>query len=52
VNRAKDDLDVRKVNAVCDLLEERLAPLLVSEGELDTEAVLDVLTLDTLEQFM
>lgn len=49
VNRTKKDLDVRKVKAVCKLVEERVMPLLAQERELGRDAVLDELTPEVLK---
>ncbi|KAK8043103.1 hypothetical protein PG994_013586 [Apiospora phragmitis] len=52
VDRAKRDLDVRKVRAACRLLEERVMPLLASRVEVDHQKVLDALTEEVLEEYM
>lgn len=52
VDQAENDLDIRKVEAVCRLIEARVLPLLLSEHEFAREAVLETLTLEILEQYL
>ena len=52
VKRAKGDLDVRKVQAVCELLKEKAMPLMMEEDRLGRKAVLDSLTSEAVEQWM
>ncbi|KAK8128933.1 hypothetical protein PG984_010041 [Apiospora sp. TS-2023a] len=52
VNRDKTDLDVRKVRAVCRLLEERVEPLLGSRVGADVNKVFHSLKKEVLEQYM
>ena len=51
VDRTKKDLDVRKVKAICGLIEERAVPLLTLEHQLGRMAVLNALTQETLEGY-
>jgi hypothetical protein len=52
VNQSKSDLDVRKVQAACRLIEERIVPLLSNESREGKQAVLKALTQEALEQYM
>ncbi|KAK7955758.1 uncharacterized protein PG986_004980 [Apiospora aurea] len=50
--RERRDLDVRKVRAVCRLLDQRVMPLLASKVDTDRQSVLDALTEETVDEYM